>query len=103
MLALNAKRETGTNVIEVMDNFKTQIAKVNKDILAPRGWGLELFQVYHQTIYVRESVENARTDLLLDTAGWRRMNRPKPNPRSNQPQAAKQNPPLARTVTPSQA
>src|SRR5687767_12713031 len=40
VLALNAKRETGTNVIEVMDNLKTQIAKVNKDILHPRGWGL---------------------------------------------------------------
>src|ERR671913_378886 len=65
VMALNAKRETGTNVIEVMDNLKTQIAKVNKDILHPRGWGLELFQVYDQTIYVRKSVVNARNDLLL--------------------------------------
>jgi HAE1 family hydrophobic/amphiphilic exporter-1 len=68
VMALNAKRETGTNVIEVMDNLKTQIAKVNKDILHPRGWGLELFQVYDQTIYVRKSVINARNDLLLGGA-----------------------------------
>src|SRR5918993_2683579 len=65
VMALNAKRETGTNVIEVMDNLKTQIAKVNEDLLGPRGWGLELFQVYDQTIYVRKSVVNARNDLLL--------------------------------------
>jgi HAE1 family hydrophobic/amphiphilic exporter-1 len=52
----------------VMDNLKAQIAKVNKDILGPRGWGLELFQVYDQTVYVRKSVENARTDLLMGGA-----------------------------------
>ncbi|MDQ3438996.1 MAG: efflux RND transporter permease subunit, partial [Planctomycetota bacterium] len=68
VMALNAKRETGTNVIEVMDNLKTQIAKVNKEVLHPRGWGLELFQVYDQTIYVRKSVDNAKTDLLLGGA-----------------------------------
>lgn len=65
VMALNAKRETGTNVIEVMDNLKAQIAKVNADVLGPRGWGLELFQVYDQTIYVRKSVQNAGWDLLM--------------------------------------
>src|SRR5687767_11569952 len=65
VMALNAKRETGTNVIEVMDNLKAQIKKVNEDILIPRGWGLELFQVYDQTVYVRQSVRNAGWDLLM--------------------------------------
>jgi HAE1 family hydrophobic/amphiphilic exporter-1 len=65
VMALNAKRETGTNVIEVMDNLKRQIARVNQEILGPRGWGLELFQVYDQTVYVRSSVDNAGTDLLM--------------------------------------
>ena len=64
-MALNAKRETGTNVIEVMDNLKAQIEKVNEEVLGPRGWGLELFQVYDQTVYVRQSVDNAALDLLL--------------------------------------
>src|SRR5688572_26981477 len=68
VMALNAKRETGTNVIEVMDNLKAQIAKVNQDILSPRGWGLELFQVWDQTVYVRQSVNNATTDLMLGGA-----------------------------------
>jgi HAE1 family hydrophobic/amphiphilic exporter-1 len=65
VMALNAKRETGTNVIEVMDNLKAQIGRINKEVLGPRGWGLELFQVYDQTVYVRQSVDNAQWDLLL--------------------------------------
>ena len=68
VMALSAKRETDTNVIEVMDNLKARIAKVNAEILNPRGWGLELFQVYDQTVYVRKSVDNARTDLLWGAA-----------------------------------
>ena len=65
VMALNAKRETGTNVIEVMDNLKARIQKVNAEVLGPRGWGLELFQVYDQTVYVRRSIDNAGADLLL--------------------------------------
>ncbi|MGE3535978.1 MAG: efflux RND transporter permease subunit [Candidatus Tectimicrobiota bacterium] len=65
VLALNAKRQVGTNVMEVMENLKRQIARVNRDILAPRGWGLELQQVYDQTIYVRRAVQQAADDLLL--------------------------------------
>lgn len=68
VMALNAKRETGTNVIEVMDNLKSQIAAVNAEVLGPRGWGLELFQVYDQTVYVRRSIDNAGVDLLLGAA-----------------------------------
>jgi HAE1 family hydrophobic/amphiphilic exporter-1 len=68
VMALNAKRETGTNVIEVMDNLRARIAAVNAEVLNPRGWGLELFQVYDQTVYVRRSIDNAGTDLLLGAA-----------------------------------
>ena len=63
VMALNAKRETGTNVIEVMGNLKRQIERVNRDVLGPRGWGLELYQVYDQTVYVERSVDNAQWDL----------------------------------------
>jgi HAE1 family hydrophobic/amphiphilic exporter-1 len=65
VLALNAKRETGTNVLQVMENLKRQIAKVNREVLAPRGWGLELHQVYDQTIYVERAVDQAKDDLIL--------------------------------------
>lgn len=68
VMALNAKRETGTNVLEVMENLKRQIAKVNKDVLGPRGWGIELQQVYDQTVYVDRAVAQATDDLLLGAA-----------------------------------
>jgi HAE1 family hydrophobic/amphiphilic exporter-1 len=65
VMALNAKRETDTNVLEVMRNLKRQIAKVNRDVLGPRGWGLELHQVYDQTVYVDRSVRQASDDLVI--------------------------------------
>jgi len=68
VMALNAKRETGTNVLEVMSNLKRQIDKVNREVLNPRGWGLELHQVYDQTIYVDQAVKQASDDLLLGAA-----------------------------------
>ena len=68
VLAMNAKRETGTNVLEVMDNLKRQIAKVNRDVLGPRGWGIELHQVYDQTVYVDRAVNTAKWDLVIGAA-----------------------------------
>src|SRR5688500_8601362 len=68
VMALNAKRETGTNVLEVMENLKRQIDKVNKEVLGPKGWGLELHQVYDQTVYVERAVEQATDDLLIGAA-----------------------------------
>lgn len=68
VMALNAQRETGTNVIEVMDGLKAAIRDVNKNIITPKGWGLELHQVYDQTIYVTSSIKQARDDLLIGAA-----------------------------------
>jgi HAE1 family hydrophobic/amphiphilic exporter-1 len=52
-------------VIQVMDNLRARIKEVNENILAPRKWGLELHQVYDQTVYVHQSIDNARTDLII--------------------------------------
>ena len=68
VMALNAKRETGTNVLEVMANLRRQVDKVNQEVLAPRGWGLELHQVYDQTVYVDRAVKQASDDLLIGAA-----------------------------------
>jgi HAE1 family hydrophobic/amphiphilic exporter-1 len=68
VMALNAKRETGTNVMKVMKNLRRQIEKVNREVLGPRGWGLELHQVYDQTVYVERAVEQATDDLLIGAA-----------------------------------
>ena len=56
VLALPARRETGANVITAMENLRRQIELVNRDVLAPRGMGLELTQVYDETIYIWSSI-----------------------------------------------
>lgn len=68
VLALNAQRESGTNVIAVMNNLKAAIDDVNKNVLGPTNWGLQIDQVYDQTIYIDRAVENATNDLLLGAA-----------------------------------
>jgi len=65
VVAINVKRETGSNVLRVMAGLKAQIEKVNTQVLADKPWGLELFQVYDETVYVDQSVDTASKDLLL--------------------------------------
>lgn len=56
VLALPARRETGANVITAMDNLRRQVEIVNRDVLTPRGLGLELTQVYDETVYIWSSI-----------------------------------------------
>lgn len=55
-LALPAYRETGSNVIEVMEGLRDAIARANKEILAPRGLKLNLTQVYDETVYINSAI-----------------------------------------------
>jgi len=65
VMALNAKRQTGSNVLTVMQGLRQAVQRVNRDILAARGLALELYQVYDESAYVSRSLENARGDLLI--------------------------------------
>jgi len=65
VLALPARRETGANVIEVMEGLKKQIEKVNREVLHPRGMGLELTQVYDETVYIRSAIGLVRNNLFI--------------------------------------
>ncbi len=56
VMALPARRETGANVIKAMQNLRTQVRKVNREILEPRGLGLELTQVYDETTYIWSAI-----------------------------------------------
>jgi len=57
VIAMPARRETGSNVMQTMENLKKQVRLVNKDILEPRGLGLELTQVYDETTYIKGSIK----------------------------------------------
>ena len=56
VIALPARRETSANVMSAMANLKQQIAYVNKEILEPRGLGIELSQVYDETEYIKGAI-----------------------------------------------
>ncbi len=54
-IALNAGRQAGTNVIEVMKSLKAAVVVANRDILAPRGVVME--QAFDQTIYIYNAID----------------------------------------------
>lgn len=64
VLALPARRETGSNVIMVMRGLREQIDKVNREILEPQQRSLELTQVYDETVYITSAINLVRTNLL---------------------------------------
>ncbi|MHC4444539.1 MAG: efflux RND transporter permease subunit [Planctomycetota bacterium] len=67
-LAVPARRETGSNVIEVMRGLKEQIARANKEVLRDRGLDLNLHQVYDETVYIDSAIDLVRKNLLVGGA-----------------------------------
>jgi len=65
VLALPVRRETGSNVIEVMTNLKTQIKKVNDEILSPLNRELLLTQVYDETVYIHSAIDLVKKNLVI--------------------------------------
>jgi HAE1 family hydrophobic/amphiphilic exporter-1 len=53
-MAMNATKESGSNVIMVMKGLKNALGKVNEQILEPRN--LRLVQVYDETIYINSAI-----------------------------------------------
>ncbi|MBN2560930.1 MAG: efflux RND transporter permease subunit [Phycisphaerae bacterium] len=65
VLALPAFREAGSNVIEVMERLRAAIARVNAEMLAPRGMQLELAQVYDETTYITSAINLVRSNIVF--------------------------------------
>ena len=68
VLAFPVRRETGTNVIEVMEGVKGAIERVNEEVLTPRGMRLELTQVYDETVYIKQSIAMVQSNILFGGA-----------------------------------
>ncbi len=72
-IALNAIRESGSNVLQVMhgsrdgktEGLKDRIEQVNARILAPLGHGLVLKQVYDETEYIYDAIALVRNNLFI--------------------------------------
>lgn len=62
-IAMNATKQSGTNLIEVMEALQNRVKQVNEDILMPRG--MRLSQVYDQTDYVYSAINLVLNNLWL--------------------------------------
>jgi HAE1 family hydrophobic/amphiphilic exporter-1 len=63
IIAMNAVKEPGANTLEVMRQLKAAVAGLNRSLLAPRG--LQLKQVYDETVYIHSALDLVRSSLLL--------------------------------------
>jgi HAE1 family hydrophobic/amphiphilic exporter-1 len=65
-IAINVLRETGANVLDVMEGLQQINQELNSDVLKSRG--LVLTQVYDETDYIYSSVELVRQNIFIGGA-----------------------------------
>ena len=65
-IAINATRETGANVLVVMDGIRETIARLNEGPLAREH--LYLTQVYDETEYIESAIELVRSNIIVGGA-----------------------------------
>ncbi|MBV08429.1 efflux RND transporter permease subunit [Rubinisphaera sp.] len=65
-IAVNCIRETGANVLDIMEGLKEVRAEVDEKILKPRG--LQLLQVYDETEYIYSSVNLVQQNIFIGGA-----------------------------------
>lgn len=65
-IAINALRETGANVLDVMDGLRSTLDDLNANILEPRG--LQLTQVYDETEYIYSSIWLVNQNIIIGSA-----------------------------------
>ncbi len=62
-IAVNAKRQTGANVLQVMNGVRAAITEMNAGLLKERG--LRLRQVYDETEYIESAIDLVRQNLFV--------------------------------------
>ena len=65
-IAINAQRETGANVIDVMAELRRVNKELNESILNPRG--LQLTQVYDESEYINSAVDLVQQNIVTGGA-----------------------------------
>ena len=65
-IAVNAARETGANVLTVMDGIRTAVGELNEGPLAREG--LYLKQVYDETDYIYSAISLVRNNIFVGGA-----------------------------------
>lgn len=65
-IAVNCIRETGANVLDIMDGLREAVQDIDENILKPRG--LQLVQVYDETDYIYSSVDLVQNNIFIGGA-----------------------------------
>ncbi|WP_339673740.1 efflux RND transporter permease subunit [uncultured Gimesia sp.] len=65
-IAVNCVRETGANVLDIMDGLREAVKDIDENILKPRG--LQLVQVYDETDYIYSSVDLVQNNIFIGGA-----------------------------------
>ena len=65
-IAINVERESGSNVIEVMEGLRAETARLNGSILKREG--LVLTQVYDETLYINSAIGLVNQNIVLGSA-----------------------------------
>lgn len=65
-IAINAQRETGANVLDVMAGLKEAVAELNEGPLRPRQ--LQLTQVYDETDYIYSAIDLVQQNIYIGGA-----------------------------------
>lgn len=65
-IAINCIRETGANVLDVMEGLRKVNEDLNRTLLAPRG--LQLVQVYDETDYINSSISLVQHNIFIGGA-----------------------------------
>ncbi|MDA2931064.1 efflux RND transporter permease subunit, partial [Acidobacteria bacterium AH-259-O06] len=66
VIAINAMRAPGSNVLDVMDGLRKTVERLNTDLLAARG--LELVEAYDETEYIEGAIDLVRQSLFIGGA-----------------------------------
>ena len=65
-IAVNCIRETGANVLDVMDGLREMRAEIDEQILKPKG--LQLVQVYDETEYIYSALDLVQQNIFVGGA-----------------------------------
>ncbi len=65
-IAVNVERESGSNVIEVMEGLRAETKRLNETVLKRKG--LVLTQVYDETLYINSAIGLVNQNIVLGSA-----------------------------------
>ena len=65
-IAVNCIRETGANVLDVMDGLRKMRTEIDEQILKPKG--LQLIQVYDETEYIYSALDLVQQNIFIGGA-----------------------------------